>query len=80
MGDLIQDVRYAIRNFRDQRRFTLTIVLTLAVGIGAAAALFTVVNAILLRPLRYKEADQLVRVYESNMQKDTAFFSISPPN
>ena len=80
MESLLQDMRYALRTFRNQRRFTFVIILTLAVGIGATAALFTVVNAVLLRPLRYRESDRLVRVYESNMRKDAAFFSVSAPD
>jgi putative ABC transport system permease protein len=80
MDTLIKDIRYAVRACINNRRFTIVIVLTLAVGIGTTAALFTVVNAVILRPLTYKDSDQLLRVFESNPRKDSEFFSVSPPN
>ena len=61
---LSQDVRYALRQFRKNRVFTAVAVLTLAVGIGANTAVFTVVNGVLLRPLAYPDADRLVSLHE----------------
>ena len=57
---LWQDVRYALRQLNRNRAFTLTAVLTLALGIGATTAIFSAVYALLLRPLPYPDADHLM--------------------
>lgn len=62
IDSLVQDVRYALRGFRRNPVFTLTILATLTIGIGATTAVFSVVDRILFRPLPYADADRLVSV------------------
>ncbi len=61
-----RDVRYAIRVLLASRTFTLVSLLTLTLGMGAAAAIFTVVNSVILRPLPYPKPERLVTVWETN--------------
>ena len=62
MDALVQDVRFALRTFARQPAFTLVAIATLALGIGANTAIFTVVNAVVLEPLPFAAGDRLVRV------------------
>jgi predicted permease len=63
MSDLLQDARYGLRRMRQGPAFTLAVVLVLALGIGATTAIFSVIDAALLRPLPYPEPERLVAVY-----------------
>ena len=62
MHKVLQDLRFAIRQLRKSPGFALTTTLTLALGIGATTAIFSLINAVLLRPLPFPEPDRLTSV------------------
>ena len=78
MGTLLRDLRYGIRTLVKSPGFTLVAVIALALGIGANSAMFSIVNAVLLRPIPYPQPDRLLKVYSSTENFKRS--SVSYPN
>ncbi len=80
MGNVWQDVRFAVRGFRRNPGFALVAVMTLALGIGATTAVFTVAKNVILDPLPFEEPEDLVMVWEQNTAQSIPRDNPSPPN
>ena len=68
--DAMQDVRYGLRGLRKTPRFTIAAVLTVVLGVGANATIFSVLNPLLFKPLPYPEPDRIVNVFRTSPQSD----------
>jgi predicted permease len=78
MGDVRHDVQYALRRLRASPGFALAAILTLALGIGANTAIFSIVYGVVLRPLPFPNPDRLYAVYSANRTADLLQSSVSP--
>src|SRR5690242_931526 len=77
---LTRDIRYGLRTLRSKPGFSVVAILTLALGIGANTAIFSVIDSVLLRPLPYTDPASLVMVWEKNSQHGNAHNTVSPPD
>ncbi|MGH9871744.1 MAG: ABC transporter permease [Pyrinomonadaceae bacterium] len=78
MEAILKDIRYGVRSLLKHPGFTAIVVVTLAVGIGASSAIFSVVNTVLLRPLPYRQADRIVAIQE--LDKNGKRVQVTPAN
>ncbi|UCC84540.1 MAG: ABC transporter permease, partial [Gemmatimonadota bacterium] len=80
LEELMRDVRFGLRMMARSPGFTMVALITMAVGIGANTALFSVVNGVLLKPLPYPEAERIVYLMENNLSRGWNSFTIAPFN
>jgi putative ABC transport system permease protein len=80
MSTIVQDARYAIRVLLRQPGFSAIVIVTLAIGLGANAAVFAMVDGMLLRPLPVADVDGMVQVFETNLAQGDEREAVSPPN
>ena len=78
--DIVHDLRYTIRVLRKSRLLTASVLLTLALGIGANALVFSVIRSVILRPLIYEHPDELVQLWESGKNMESGSDWVSFPN
>ena len=76
---MITDFRFAARNITRTPGFTVLVVLTLALGIGASTAIFSLINGVLLRPLDYQDSERLVRFWSYDRTSNFTHGAISYP-
>src|ERR1043166_7304084 len=80
MESLVKNVRYALRNLGKRPVFSMIVILTLALGIGANTAIFSVVDAVLLSPLPYADPGKLVVLWANNQKLNLTQQPVSYPN
>ncbi|MGB9122290.1 MAG: ABC transporter permease, partial [Candidatus Angelobacter sp.] len=78
MRTFLQDIRFGIRRFKNDPAFMAVTIITLALGIGATTAIFSIINGVLLRPLPYPDSDRVVLLMEKT--KLIPRFTVSYPN
>jgi hypothetical protein len=76
MEGLLGDIRYSVRALRKRPAFSLLVISVLAVAIAANSSIFSIVNAVILKPLSFKEPNQLVWIWATRKTASRAFFSI----
>ena len=69
MNQIWQDLRYAVRTLLKSPGFACVAILTLAIGIGATVAMFSITNCVLLQPLPYRDADRMVNLSGTNPER-----------
>jgi hypothetical protein len=79
MSGYCQDLRFAFRQFHRRRAFTLATVLVLGLGLGVNTAIFSVVNALLLRPLPYRDTNGIAALYERNIGGGNEIYNEAAP-
>jgi putative ABC transport system permease protein len=80
METLLRDIRYGVRSLAKRPAFALIAAITLALGIGANTAIFSVVNTVLLRPLPYRDPDRIVTLWQNNAKAGLPRNDVSPAN
>ena len=72
---MLQDFQYALRTIRQTPGFSVVVTLTIALGVGATTAIFSIVDAVLLRPLPYPAQESLVKLFDSESGRDVGALS-----
>jgi putative ABC transport system permease protein len=77
---LTHDIRYSLRTLKNAPAFTIAVIATLALGVGATTAIYSLIHGVLLRPLPYSEPDRMVRIFETNASLNIPRFAASSLN
>jgi putative ABC transport system permease protein len=80
MDSILQDVRYALRSLRSGKGLVAVAVISLALGIGASASIFSVVDVLMFRPLPYEDSERVVRIYTTNEERGWTEVSVTVPD